>query len=521
MAIIKCPECGCEISDKSKKCIHCGYKLNGKNRKKKVGIAVLAAAVILGSGGAGFWLVSGYNVRHYMKEIKNNQFENAQSIYEKKIKGKTKEQEVKKKTLDELQEKVENYAKDEKQFDNYTAMLNFVQQNFNDEDLSNVTKEVDEIKLSKDNYKSGNDKYSEKEYQSAINFFNKVIKTDGNYENAQNKIEECKQQIKTSILEKIENSFNDSTTAKLEAVKKEIQEDDSLKNDSDIKAKLEETNQKFTSDAMEKAKNLVKKKEYVSAYETLEDRVPKDNESDEVKKEKQEIKKKIVSWASERVNIQVKKKDYDQALDILNRYLSYDDEKKLSKLKKKVEDSSKASNISKFQNLLNSVTIKYDSVEDNYKVVYKGYKPDYVNVDGSINVEGRATISKKEKTARFSMLVGFRQDDWIFTDTIQISAGDYRATYDVERSELYTQVLDGGDIAEWIYLDTIIRLSDEKLDKVISKITTPQKTIIRFSGDGHGQRNHTITESEKDNIKVMLQITNMLKKYDYLYEYIK
>lgn len=28
MALIKCPECGKEISDKSKQCIHCGYPLD-------------------------------------------------------------------------------------------------------------------------------------------------------------------------------------------------------------------------------------------------------------------------------------------------------------------------------------------------------------------------------------------------------------------------------------------------------------------------------------------------------------
>ena len=28
MALIKCPECGKEISNKSKQCIHCGYPLD-------------------------------------------------------------------------------------------------------------------------------------------------------------------------------------------------------------------------------------------------------------------------------------------------------------------------------------------------------------------------------------------------------------------------------------------------------------------------------------------------------------
>ena len=30
MSLIKCPECGKEISDKSVQCIHCGYPLNNK-----------------------------------------------------------------------------------------------------------------------------------------------------------------------------------------------------------------------------------------------------------------------------------------------------------------------------------------------------------------------------------------------------------------------------------------------------------------------------------------------------------
>ena len=36
MALIKCPECGKEISDKANACIHCGYPLN--EQKEDVGI---------------------------------------------------------------------------------------------------------------------------------------------------------------------------------------------------------------------------------------------------------------------------------------------------------------------------------------------------------------------------------------------------------------------------------------------------------------------------------------------------
>lgn len=36
MALIKCPECGREISNKSKQCIHCGYPLEEDSCKKQV-----------------------------------------------------------------------------------------------------------------------------------------------------------------------------------------------------------------------------------------------------------------------------------------------------------------------------------------------------------------------------------------------------------------------------------------------------------------------------------------------------
>ena len=35
MALIKCPECGKEISDKSKTCVHCGFPLD-ENRPEPI-----------------------------------------------------------------------------------------------------------------------------------------------------------------------------------------------------------------------------------------------------------------------------------------------------------------------------------------------------------------------------------------------------------------------------------------------------------------------------------------------------
>ena len=48
MAIIKCPECGMEVSDKTTKCIHCGYKRTDSKKTKKVIAIILIIIIVIG-----------------------------------------------------------------------------------------------------------------------------------------------------------------------------------------------------------------------------------------------------------------------------------------------------------------------------------------------------------------------------------------------------------------------------------------------------------------------------------------
>lgn len=69
MALIPCPECGKEVSDRSPRCIHCGYPLGKRGAKRSalliiavIAALVLAAAVYCGSrlqGGLGLSLPFG------------------------------------------------------------------------------------------------------------------------------------------------------------------------------------------------------------------------------------------------------------------------------------------------------------------------------------------------------------------------------------------------------------------------------------------------------------------------------
>lgn len=68
MALIKCNECGKEISDSAKTCIHCGYKLKKKNEKKR---AIPATTIYTISFiGVILFLIIGFIIYNSYKENK-------------------------------------------------------------------------------------------------------------------------------------------------------------------------------------------------------------------------------------------------------------------------------------------------------------------------------------------------------------------------------------------------------------------------------------------------------------------
>ena len=69
MALIKCNECGKEISDKAKSCIHCGYRTPPPKLSKldKIFIPIIAIAIFGGLMGLVF---SPSLVKHYYPNMK-------------------------------------------------------------------------------------------------------------------------------------------------------------------------------------------------------------------------------------------------------------------------------------------------------------------------------------------------------------------------------------------------------------------------------------------------------------------
>ena len=192
--------------------------------------------------------------------------------------------------------------------------------------------------------------------------------------------------------------------------------------------------------------------------------------------------------------------------------MKYDIDSKLSNKKDEVTKLQKNAVIAEFKNLLNKVTIKYDSVADQYIVVKKGFSTEYINISNSVNVEARAQISKSGSAIAY-MVLGFEQSDWIFMDSITIASGDTRKTVNIAYGDRNTQVI-YTTIAEWVISNQVYG-SEKEISELLS---TDGNVTVRFSGQG--SRDHTVSASEKENIKTVHKIVDMLNSYSYLKEYI-
>lgn len=81
MALIKCPECGKEVSDKAKSCISCGYPLDNSVAKKKVVkksvLIVLSVVVIIGLCIAGFYMFNITQNDEHIQSVVSNETQDA------------------------------------------------------------------------------------------------------------------------------------------------------------------------------------------------------------------------------------------------------------------------------------------------------------------------------------------------------------------------------------------------------------------------------------------------------------
>ena len=207
-----CMKCGKSIDDNATVCPHCGAEVDmaqvnaarearkaaqksdgpayDKPSKTPIIIAVAVLAVLLlAGGGVLFWLNRPINKVN--KAIANNDIKTVNEYYEK--------------LSDDDKESVEDqmleYAKDlSKQFSVGKADYDEIEGDLNtlgkgvlkkNEDFEEITKEVEQLKQSKENYEAAEKAFKEEDYEKAMDYYAKVIQTDPSYKIARDKIAEC------------------------------------------------------------------------------------------------------------------------------------------------------------------------------------------------------------------------------------------------------------------------------------------------------------------------------------------
>lgn len=517
MSLIKCPECGKEISEQVKICPNCGFRVKKHNVKRIICVCVGSCAALA----LGLVVIFNLNspVRKFDKALKKELYAEAIEIYENNIKSSSGDKvKVDNSLKESTEKKVAEYADGSINKGDCIEFIDFGKAIIT-YDWESIAEKIDKLETSKVHYDSGEKLYSQKEFIKAIKEYKEVIKEDTeNYESSISKINMCESEYCSGIVSKIKEDIESKDI--VEAYKKDrilVNEYEWILENPDVKQALELMRNDVKNLLVKNIQKLIDNKKYVKAITYLNQNFPPDFSDDgDIKKLQFSAKKKIVKETLEKTNKLIKQKKYEEAEQCINNNILYDVESILSKKKSEVFNLVKKQKIKEFEELKKNLSIVYDSVDDDYTVVKKGFSSEYINISHNVNIEARGTISKDGR-GDFQLLVGFVQNGWIFTETVKFSSDKYKKTIGIPYSDRYTQVLDNAEIAEWMFISYIE--SSSSIDEIVNNIIQEDNVTIRFGADGKGTRDHTITYSEKENIRIMKKFFDMMEKYPYLKEY--
>lgn len=534
MSLVKCPECGKEISDTVKACPNCGVKIKKMKkktpRKKKIIVVAVCGIVLILALGMGITTVYlSSPVMKFQRELSNFNYEGAKEILRQDIASNQNEYtKAKKEAVSIMNGTLDNYAKGKASYDDCKEVKQFVTENFSDVNNNDYQKLLDDMKLSKSSYDAATSKQNEKEYIDAIMYYGNVKKEDTeHYKNAKKNIQTCKNKYKDDIISQLQANENSDTPEKeFSAIAKKISQTDWVKSDEEISKELSKLSEIVKKNIITKADSLAETHKYSDAINYINENLTEEYlKSDEIKEKVASLKKILVRDIIKKSDKYIAQGKLKNASKLLKKNLSYDVDNALEQKLKGVNKEIKKGAVKEFRTLKKQVTVGYDSVDKTYQIVGKGYSTDYVNVSNSTNVEARVYVHKEDKTSSFLLAFGFQQENFIFTDSITITDGKYNTGLAVNYVDLKTEI-HIGEISEWVmFIDTSTydkfysvdapSLDSDSID-VIDALTSSKKVTIRFCGEG--KRDHVVTASEKKNIKNIRRMYELLQKYPELYK---
>ena len=265
-----CGNCGAENQEDSLFCNKCGTDLSDAidaniqekkpkwySKKKNVflSIAVFIIAIIVISGIAFF----NNPVSTFKSNINNNNYAEANKIYNEEIKGNTdRENSVLSYLKEEIADIQKGFLEGKVDFNSAKNRLETIKNtNLASNDVSGAMNEIKKINDSRIAFNKAEEFIKDKNFIDGIKEFSKVIEEDSNYGSAQKQIEQVKDSYKKDVLVRAEESATSKDYSDSVSLLKEASE--IIPDDSEIIAKLSVYEKKFKEQEAAKRKQQVEK----------------------------------------------------------------------------------------------------------------------------------------------------------------------------------------------------------------------------------------------------------------------
>lgn len=424
---MKCKNCGRELSSGAAFCPHCGAqvdmvaakfdeskeklkekssmaseKIKKLNKKEKILLGVgsgilLAVFIVLISMG----IYNNSPNQKIVRAIDACDSFSAISIYNEKIAGNSASNASLANALkDHFNSLKKDFKKDKIDYDEFYKRVS-IAKSFNIESLNTelgaIMNDVFALKESKDAFKSANELFDRDEYKQAIYKYRLVISDDDNYDKAQKQIEKSAEKYKEKALELADGYAKNNEYG---SAIKELKEVAEIIDDKEIKSKLSEYTDKYSStiksEAMSKSDAYAKSGDWVNAVLTLDTAIKDIGDDNELKSKLSEYSAKYVTYIISKSDKLIGERNYSEAISLLNDALKTVPENESLKSKlASVEDSKPVP-------LSDAVMVNHDGWEWNDGAPIDTFGNDYSEASNYVipyyNGYGEFRIYKKYKT---------------------------------------------------------------------------------------------------------------------------
>lgn len=350
----------------------------------------------------------------------------------------------------------------EDHFDNFSS-LNIQLIN---EEITKLVKELDPLVISREAFAKGLHHYENERKAPAIDQFNKVIREDVKYDEAQSYISDIKEDLFEEIKKQSKEYYKENRFGIAFNTLKDYEK--YFADREEYRKLLSKYEEKYIDMIMEETKTLRKEQNYLDAIQLLKD-----------------LRKNI--GAKEEINTIIKKVEAEQ-----------------EKYEKENRDK-----------LLAKMNIQYDSFEDLTRISPKGTNVFVFDIPSNdfIFIPFIQFLGEDIDNSfpMISVLTGFTQRDWIFMDQIIFNVDGERFVWEINYRDRSTDV-EFGAIYEWV---VFTRNSAPLLMDTLRAISKANTVELRFSG-ATNFRDEKLSDKQKNQIKSIFELYDMLPNDDFL-----